>query len=177
MNLNYNLLNTRLGSLFSGKEKGDGNSSGFFRWCNFIFVPMLVLFASFSFAQTVTIGSGTNTGYLIPVNSNYGFTYSQQIILQSEISTAGTIEKLRFYMVGGISLASSNQWTIYMGHTTKTSFSSNTNWEPLASLTQVFSGTIAATPTSGWYEITLSTPFAYNNTDNLVVAIDENASG
>jgi hypothetical protein len=138
---------------------------------------ILFLWTGSSWGQLVTIGSGTNTGYLIPVNSNYGYTYSQQIVLQSEIARAGQITKLNFYMVGGISLSSSNNWTIYLGHTTKTSFSSNSDWVPLASMTQVYTGTIAATPAAGWYEITLTAGFNYNNTDNLVVAIDENASG
>jgi len=143
-----------------------------------IFLTLILGMISFmGWGQTVTIGSGTNTGYLLPVNSNYGYTYSQQIVLQSEIANAGSIEKLRFYMVGGISLSSSNNWTIYMGHTSKTTFSSNTDWVSSASLTQVFSGTIASTPVAGWYEISLNTPFAYNNSDNLVVAVDENASG
>jgi len=127
--------------------------------------------------NTVTIGSGTNTGYLVPANTYYNYSYTQQIVLQSEIATAGQITKIRFYMVGGISLSNSNNWTIYLGHTTKTSFSSTTDWVPLASMTQVFSGTIAATPVAGWYEIVLTGTFIYNNTDNLVVAVDENATG
>lgn len=143
----------------------------------FTLIFLLAFWAGSSWGQTVTIGSGTSTGYLIPVNSNYGYTYSQQIVLQSEIATAGQITKLRFYMVGGLSLSSSNNWTIYLGHTTKSSFSSSTDWVPFASLTQVFSGTIASTPPAGWYEITLTGTFNYNNTNNLVVAVDENASG
>lgn len=142
--------------------------------CTFLLFGLLTISTR---AQTITVGSGTSTSYLIPVNSNYGYTYSQQIILQSEIATTGNIEKIKFYMVGGISLASSNNWTVYLGHTSKTSFTSNTDWITTAGLTQVFSGTIAATPVAGWYELTLATPFAYNNVDNLVVAVDENAAG
>ncbi|GGG56203.1 hypothetical protein GCM10010976_28820 [Bizionia arctica] len=44
-------------------------------------------------------------------------------------------------------------------------------------MTQVFSGTVPANPLAGWMEITLDTPFNYNNIDNLVVAVDENATG
>jgi len=137
----------------------------------------LLTFSWSGWGQTVTIGSGTSSGYVIPVNSYFGYTYSQQIVLQSEIATSGSILKIKFYMVGGVSLSNSNNWTIYMGHTTKTTFASDTDWVPYASLTQVYTGTIAATPSEGWYEITLTTPFAYNNTDNLVVAVDENTSG
>jgi len=123
--------------------------------------------------QTVTIGSGTTSDYQIPANSNWGYTYSQQIVLQSEITTAGQITKLRFNMVGGLSLSNSNSWTVYLGHTTKTQFASTTDWVPLSALTQVFSESIAETPVAGWYELTLSGYFVYNNTDNLVVAVRE----
>jgi hypothetical protein len=123
---------------------------------------------------TVTIGSGTTTNYNLPIDSYYGYTYSQQIFLQSEINTTGTISELRFYMVGGVSLSNSNTWVVYMGHTSKTSFSSTTDWISVSGLTQVFSGDISSNPSAGWYTITLSTPFLYNNTDNLVIAVDEN---
>ncbi len=125
---------------------------------------------------TVTIGSGTNTGSKLPVSPFFTYSYSQQIILQSEIAQTGTITKIKFYMVGGVSLNYSNNWTIYLGHTTKTAFSSNTDWVGSAALTQVYSGNITSTPAAGWYEIVLSTSFNYNNTDNLVIAVDENAS-
>src|SRR5690606_9634838 len=57
-----------------------------------------------------------------------------------------------------------------------TSFANNTDWIQAGAMTQVFSGTVAAPSSAGWMEITLSTPFSYNNSDNLVVSVDENAS-
>lgn len=139
----------------------------------FVFLFTLVGYGTVQ-GQNVTIGSGTTTAYTLPVNAFYGYSYTQQIVLKSEINQAGNIYILRFYMVGGITLANSNEWVIYMGHTSKTSFSTTTDWVPLTGLTQVWTGTIAATPPAGWYEIELDTPFAYNNTDNLVIAVDEN---
>ncbi len=139
----------------------------------FIFLFTLVGFGSVQ-GQNVTIGSGTTTAYTLPVNAYWGYSYTQQIVLKSEINQSGTIYFLRFYMVGGVALSNSNDWTIYMGHTSKTSFSTTTDWVPLTGLTQVWTGTITATPPAGWYEIELDTPFAYNNTDNLVIAVDEN---
>ncbi|MCK9158794.1 MAG: choice-of-anchor J domain-containing protein, partial [Candidatus Cloacimonas sp.] len=57
-------------------------------------------------------------------------------------------------------------------------FSSTTDWEPLANLTQVFAGDVSSyVPlANNWMEIPLTTPFNYNNTDNLVIAVDENTS-
>ncbi|MCI0474113.1 MAG: hypothetical protein L0Y76_11075, partial [Ignavibacteria bacterium] len=61
-----------------------------------------------------------------------------------------------------------------MGHTSKTYFTDSTNWIT-TSLNQVFSGTFR--PTSGrWNVIRLTTPFTYNNTNNLFIAVDENNS-
>ena len=63
--------------------------------CTFLLFGLLTISTR---AQTITVGSGTSTSYLIPVNSNYGYTYSQQIILQSEIATTGNIEKIKFLL-------------------------------------------------------------------------------
>lgn len=123
----------------------------------------------------VTIGSGTATTGNIPINTNYGFSYSQQIYTQAQIGSAGTIQRIAFRKLTG-TITNSDSWTVYMGHTTKTSFTSTTDWVPLASLTQVFSGTVVFPTGDAWYEIVLTTPFAYNNTDNLIVAVDENTA-
>lgn len=43
-------------------------------------------------------------------------------------------------------------------------------------MTQVFSGEVTFPAAGNWLEITLTTAFDYNNTDNLVVAVDENTA-
>lgn len=135
-----------------------------------------LLFSIFSYAQTVTIGSGTNANYSIPVNTNWNSTYSQQIFTQSEINYEGNITHLRFYMTGGININNSNSWRIFLGHTTKTDFTSNTDIVSVENLTEVFEGTISASPSAGWYNIILLEPFEYNNIDNLIVAVQENST-
>jgi hypothetical protein len=141
----------------------------------FTFLLML-LFSSTGWGQTVTVGSGTNLGNRYPVAPYYGFTYSQQIVLKTDVNTSGLITKLRFYS-NGSALTNSNNWTVYLGHTSKTAFSSNTDWIASSAMTQVFSG-IVPTPstTAGWYEIDINDVFVYNNIDNLVIAVDENAA-
>lgn len=138
-----------------------------------------LLWAGSLWAGNVQIGSGTTTGSYFPIYSCYGFNYSQQIYLGSEIATAGggsgNISKIRFYYnAGGTSYSTWNNWTVYIGTTAKTSFASTTDWVPVAEMTQVFSGNIS-TPVAGtWLEIILTTPFAYTSGSNIVVAIDEN---
>ncbi|MHC1737929.1 MAG: BNR-repeat neuraminidase N-terminal domain-containing protein [Ignavibacteriaceae bacterium] len=125
-------------------------------------------------AQTITIGSGTNTSYACPITAWSAYSYSQQIYTKPQINTSGTIYDISFYYASG-AISNSNTWVIYMGHTTKTSFSSGSDWISVAGLTQVFSGTVTAPGSAGWMRITLTTPFAYNNSDNLVIAVDENS--
>ena len=138
----------------------------------------LMAICAFAFADTVQIGTGTATTSYLPIYGLYGYTYSQQIYLQTQINKSGEITKLRFFYVSG-SITSSKDWVIYMGHTNRTSFSSTTDWVPLDSLTVVFDGDVSSylPAANNWMEIPLEEPFDYNNTDNLVIAVDENTSG
>ena len=139
-----------------------------------LFLILLFLWTGSSWGQsTVTIGSGTATSYGLPIETNYAYTYSQQIYTQAQIGATGTIEKIRFYYSSG-STTNSDAWRIYMGHTTKTSFSSTNDWVDYENLTRVYNSNVTFPESVGWMEITLSTPFAYNNIDNLVIAVDEN---
>ncbi|KAF2507552.1 T9SS type A sorting domain-containing protein [Flavobacterium arcticum] len=148
----------------------------------------LVLFAllsvttTYSQVGTINIGSGTaNSANRVPIYSCYNYTYSQQIVKASEYAAnggvAGNVTKVSYYYSsGGTNLANWANWTVYLGHTSKTEFTSDTDWEPLGNLTQVYSGAI--TPVAGnWFEITFTTPFNYDGTSNLIIAIDENESG
>lgn len=129
---------------------------------------------------TVSIGSGNARSSSLPIVSNWGYTYSQQLYLASEYTTAGgtgltSISKLRLYYNGtgtgttaGTSPATStfDNWTIYMGNTSKTSFASSTDWVPSSALTQVFSGTVTFPAAGNWMEITFATPFLWDGTSN-----------
>jgi hypothetical protein len=125
-------------------------------------------------SEIVIIGTGTDD-LSLPIEPYYGYSYSQSIFLQSEINMARPIEKIYYYWNGAAATVNSNNWTVYMGHTPNTSFDSGTAWIPLSNLTEVFSGTVTLPAIEGWVEIILTTPFTYNNVDNLVVAVDENA--
>ena len=141
----------------------------------------IMLWTTGARAQTVTIGNpGSSTStYYIPINNYYGYTYSQQIILSSEIGMDGNITKIKFYWLGVGNLNNGQNWTVYLGYTTASTFTSGTSWVPLGSLTQVFSGTVAQPSGAGYTcEVTLTTPFLYEQANgNLVIAVDENQSG
>ncbi|MFB3844480.1 MAG: choice-of-anchor D domain-containing protein [Candidatus Cloacimonadaceae bacterium] len=126
----------------------------------------------------VQIGTGTATSYNLPINPNYGYNYSQVIYLQSEINIADKrISKIYYNWNGAAAGTNSKSWTVYLGHTTKTAFSGTSDWIPVDQMTPVFSGDVTLPASAGWVEIALTTPFIYNNSDNLVVAVDENTSG
>lgn len=130
-----------------------------------------------AFADTVQVGTGTSISDYLPITGYKRFSYSQQIYKQSQISRGGNITKLRFYFDQG-TITNSKDWVIYMGHTSKVSFYSNSDWAPLTSLTQVFAGDVSSNVPldNNWMEITLNTPFNYNNINNLIVAVDENTA-
>ncbi|WP_181369480.1 GEVED domain-containing protein [Flavobacterium album] len=139
--------------------------------------------SSFSTLATGQIGGGTGTTTAtMPVSSYFGYSYSQQLYLATEINATGTpgntyITKVRFLPSSvQTPLSTYNNWTVYIGNTPKTSFGSATDWVASTDLTQVFSGTIPTLTNGAWVEITLTTPFLWDGTNNLVIAVDENAA-
>lgn len=131
----------------------------------------------------ISLGTGTTTGSY-PIATNWGYNYTQQIWSKSDIKAdaAGNITGLQFYLPSTLDISLSKDWVIYLGHTTKTAFAGATaaDWLPVSAtselekVTQVFAG--AVSNVSGVVTITFDTPFAYNNINNLVVAVDENTA-
>jgi len=129
---------------------------------------------SFEPSNSVSIGTGESTNMNIPVYTYFGYNASQQIVTASELGNPGTkqITKIRWYIGSNANLmSSSDNWQVYLGNTTKTDFSSNTDWILAGDMTQVFSGTVTAVNAS-WMEITLSSTFIYTG-NNLVVTVSE----
>lgn len=123
---------------------------------------------------TFQIGSGPMTSYNLPIYSCYGYNYSQQIYLADEYAGGATILSVRFKVTEvPFSLDQWNVWTVYMGNTDQSGFTSGTDWVPFGQLEQVFTGTVY--PIQGeWMEIVFDTPFAWDGTSNFVIAVDEN---
>ena len=133
-----------------------------------------------SWAQTVQIGNGAASQINIPIFTNTMYSYSQQIITKDELitsgynSTLGSITRLRYHFNNQTNFVNSNNWKIYIRHTAKTSFSSGTDWESITNLNLVFDDTITHSTSTGWMDILLQTPFLYDGTSNIIIAIDEN---
>ena len=127
---------------------------------------------------TVTIGTGTETTYVTPFNSLWGYSFVEAIYTADEITaaggTAGAITSVSFYKSSGS--AQSNSIVLYMKNVTKATFSSTSDYEQVAAEDIVFTGTWDI-PASGWTTITLDVPFVYDGASNLLIAMHEYTSG
>lgn len=127
----------------------------------------------------IEIGNGEFVGTHLPLELYFGYTYSQSLFLQSEVNVADQrISKIQYhyYKDGTAGTAPfTDEIKVYMGHTSATAI---TDWVAFNELTEVYTGTLTC-PNAGdeWVEIVLTVPFVYNNTDNLVIAIEENTPG
>ena len=119
----------------------------------------------------ITIGSGNSNNAYLPTYAYYKYSLTQQIYTAAEVGSAGTITAIAFKVQNAKS--ATRNIDLYIKHTTKTAFTSKTNWATLSSSDKVYSGNVTFS-TSGWTTITLDTPFEYNGTDNLIVGMDDN---
>jgi hypothetical protein len=121
----------------------------------------------------VEIGQGTITDVALPMEPFYGYSYSQSIYLQSEINMDGMrISKVYYQKNNQNDWPDAGQINIYIGHTSQTNIS---DWIDISTLQEVtYSEALPMADENGWVEFILTTPFIYNNTDNLVIAFDEN---
>lgn len=138
---------------------------------------------TFTTATKGHIGSqGTITSTSFPIESNYNFNYSQQIYLASELQAVlepgeTLITKIRFKQALLATYPERyNNWTVYLGNTDLDGFATATSWIPVNELTQSFQGELTFAANT-WFDIELDTPFQWDGTSNLVVAVHEEVAG
>ena len=113
--------------------------------------------------------NNNSSNYTLPVIMHQNYSYSQQIYRADEIGGANTINNL------SIQYTYSNPETrdidIYLGHTSKNGFDNTSDWVT-SGLTLVYSGAVTFTNQGEnyWMTIPFDLSFAYNGTDNLIVA-------
>ncbi|MBQ9312335.1 MAG: choice-of-anchor J domain-containing protein [Bacteroidales bacterium] len=138
-----------------------------------LFLLMLVAIAlSIStFAQEeIVVGTGidVSTNFRSPSQTNFKYSYAQNIYHVSEINMGGIITSIAYKPTA--SNIGTRTWRILMGETSLNSFTSNCI--PVSNLTEVFVGEVSFS-TSDWVTITLETPFSYSADSNLVIAIED----
>lgn len=138
---------------------------------------MAFLFTIFSFSQ-VNVGSGTTQNEEMPIEPYYKFSYSQVIYTSAEINASGSITGIKYTANPETTLANSDGWEVWLGHTTLSSHSLDEegvpSWVDISELTQVFAGTVSVVDQV--VNIVFETPFEYNGTDNLMVAVNETSN-
>ncbi len=124
----------------------------------------------------ITIGTGTSTAYYAPFNNFYKNSRNEVIYHASQIGQAGAITGIS-YNVGTSASFTTSSINIYMGHTSRTSFNSTSDWTPVSDLQLVYSSTNEVIGAStGWENFVFDTPFQYNGNDNLVVVVTKSSS-
>lgn len=113
----------------------------------------------------VKIGYDGTTTSTTPLSTGWKNSYDQILYTPEEVGI-GMINMIGFESAGANSVP--RQVDIYMGETTRSSFSSTTDWVPFSDLTHVYSGTWNIT--SGWNMFPVD--FLYTGTGNLVIAVD-----
>ena len=128
--------------------------------------------------DTVTIGTGTSTTSNVPFSSLWGYSFVEQVYPAADIDMAGEITHVWFYLGQSYSSAQTNNIKLYMKNVTRSTFSGTTDYEPVTANDIVYEGswTIPANHT-GWVELELDTPFDYDGSSNLMVAMHEYTSG
>jgi hypothetical protein len=119
---------------------------------------------------TVTIGTGTSTDYSNPFEIYFNYGWSSQLYLKSELGAAGSISAIGYYVTNSGSSYTLDNQKVYIRHSSASSFADK-YYPGTTGFTLVYSGSITFGST-GWKTIPLSTPFAYNGTDNLEILIE-----
>ena len=127
----------------------------------------------------VTIGdeSSTSTTYVTPFNSLWGYSFVEQIYTASEIDLAGNIISIKFYLGTTNTSSITHDVTVYMKNVTPSTFSAVSDYIPVTAADIVYQGQMTISGTVGWITIPLDTPFPYDGTGNLMVAMHEYTSG
>jgi len=119
------------------------------------------------------IGTGTSstgTSEASPINVWYQSLHGQAVYTAAELNAAGVAGPINITQIGinitALPTKTMPNFVIRMKHTTSTNEAS---WIDNTSLTTVYSNASYLPTATGWNMYTLSTPFLWNGTDNLLV--------
>lgn len=123
-------------------------------------------------AQVVTVSVGTSGSALSPFNSTQANSVYEAIYKQTQLNQAGSITRLAFQKNSGAFQDPLTRTVIYMKHTAAVVFTAGTL--DTTGYQRVWAGAFTNSGTSGFQEVALTTPFAYNNTSNLSLLVLRN---
>ncbi len=125
-----------------------------------------------STSTQIIIGTATTYQRTEPLDRYYNYNTHEVIYLQSEIGTAGNITHIAYERELGNNTDPITPVDIYMCHTTDASLASGSvTLPPPPPWELVYSGSFPNDAGTGWREVQLTTPFYYNNSENLRILI------
>ena len=124
-----------------------------------------------SFAEGTLIGDGgTTTNNYLPSYNYYNYSLTQQIYTIEELGAPGMITSIAFYNGGA---EKTRSYDFYMKSTSKSTFTSGTDWETVTEADKVFSGSVTMAA-NDWTFIVFDNPFIYDGASNVVLVADDN---
>lgn len=131
--------------------------------------------------RNVTSSVGNTGTRYFPIdfsNSSYRYSYSQQIFSRNELNALGITAASKINSISFHTYQLSNQTinniSIYIGHAEIDTF--NFSYIPVDQMTLVYSGSIQLHSGSMvWNEIPFQTPFFYDGTSSMVIAVLNNS--
>ena len=140
-----------------------------FRLKSILATLMMVLVSGNVWAEEVIVGTGTTERDYLPLYSySYNSSTTECIYTPEELKGAGVILSIA-YNAWSIGNRESFPIEVYMRHRKSATYSDANDYAPASSLTLVYSGEMSFEV--GWNTIELTTPFAYNGSDNLEVVV------
>ena len=120
------------------------------------------------------VGTGTSTGYQIPMNTYYRYSYVQQIYDAADFcfEAGASITAISFQYI--YTCDKDLLVDLYLGNTTKTAFASTSDYVPVSQMDLVFSGIYRIFPNQSndyWVTIEFNSPFNYTG-GNIVIALN-----
>ncbi|MBL4658036.1 MAG: DUF2341 domain-containing protein, partial [Flavobacteriales bacterium] len=116
------------------------------------------------------IGFGTSSSYLYgPWMGSYQDMHTELLYTTAELTAAGLVAgyiyDIAFNVISKFSTSAYENFTVSMGNTTTSCMLAGNGWIPTS---QVY-GPLSYTTTTGWNVLTLSTPFFWDGTSNIVI--------
>ena len=127
-----------------------------------------------SSGSEVQVGSGTYSEYHYPFYNTYKNNKTQMLYLSSDIGASGSIYaiQLNISAVSPESYRDFVNFTVRLNHTSESNWKDKGNYADMTDAVTVLSQDVYTLPSeTGWFTINFDTPFAYNNTNNLIVEI------
>jgi parallel beta-helix repeat protein len=122
----------------------------------------------------VQVGTGTDSEHYYPFNNMYENNKTQMLYLSSDIGESGSIYaiQLNISVVSPEGYRDFNNFTVRLNHTSESNWDDKESYADMTNAVTVLSQNVYTLPSeTGWFTINFDTPFAYDNTNNLIVEI------